>query len=78
MVPDDVSLFRTDATLNVSHDTSCSCPLHLLRSRRLFTGLVTGTVASAALPTWAQQKNTAADEGVKRDVGKESKFTKLV
>ena len=52
---------------------SCSCPTHLLRSRRLFTGLL----ASAALPVWAQQK-APTDEGVKRDVGKESKFTKLV
>ena len=78
MAADDVvSLFRTDAALNVSHDMSCSCPMHrshLLRSRRLFTGLL----ASAALPVWAQDKNIAADEGVKRDVGKESKFTKLV
>jgi predicted Zn-dependent protease len=54
---------------------SCTCPMHLLRSRRLFTGLL----ASAAVPAWAQQdKSSAADEGVKRDVGKESKFTKLV
>ncbi len=61
----DVSLFSA----------SCSCPMHLLRSRRLFTGLLAG----AALPVWAQQdKNAAADEGVKRDVGKESQFTKLV
>jgi predicted Zn-dependent protease len=60
----DVSLFSA----------SCSCPMHVLRSRRLFTGLL----ASAALPVWAQDKNAAADEGVKRDVGKESKFTKLV
>jgi predicted Zn-dependent protease len=53
---------------------SCSCPIHLLRSRRLFTGLL----ASAAVPVWAQQKSSAADEGVRRDVGKESSFTKLV
>jgi predicted Zn-dependent protease len=53
---------------------SCSCPMHLLRSRRLFTGLL----ASAAVPVWAQQKSSAADEGVRRDVGKESQFTKLV
>jgi predicted Zn-dependent protease len=71
---DDVSLFRTAAALNMSHAVSCACPMHLLRSRRLFTGLLAG----AALPVWAQDKSAAADEGVKRDVGKESKFTKLV
>ena len=59
----------------VMDDVSCACPMHRLRSRRLFTGLLAG----AALPVWAQQdKNAAADEGVKRDVGKESQFTKLV
>jgi predicted Zn-dependent protease len=71
----DHSLFRTDAALDVAHDTTCMCPMHLLRSRRLFTGLL----ATAAVPAWAQQgAATAADEGVRRDVGKESKFTKLV
>ncbi len=59
----------------VDDDVSCSCPLHVLRSRRLFTGLL----AASALPAWAQQdRPAAADEGVRRDVGKESKFTKLV
>jgi predicted Zn-dependent protease len=57
----------------VDDDVSCACPMHLLRSRRLFTGLL----ASAALPVWAQQKATTED-GVRRDVGKESQFTKLV
>ncbi|HET9976334.1 MAG TPA: M48 family metallopeptidase [Burkholderiaceae bacterium] len=55
------------------HDwVTCGCALH---SRRLFTGLV---VAGALAPgaTWAQQDN-AADEGVRRDVGKESKFTRF-
>jgi predicted Zn-dependent protease len=43
--------------------------------RTLFTALAAG----AALPALAQQdKNSAADEGVRRDVGNESKFTKLV
>ncbi len=71
----DVSLFRTDAALTVPHSVACSCPMHLLRSRRLFTGLL----ATAALPAWAQQgAANAADEGVRRDVGKESKFAKLV
>jgi predicted Zn-dependent protease len=58
----------------VDDDVSCSCPMHLLRSRRLFTGLLAG----AALPVWAQGTAAAADDGVKRDVGKESKFTKLI
>jgi predicted Zn-dependent protease len=57
----------------VVDDVVCSCPMHLLRSRRLFTGLL----ASAALPAWAQQKTTT-EEGLRRDVGKESNFTKLV
>jgi predicted Zn-dependent protease len=71
----DVSLFRTDAAQGVAHESSCFCPMHVLRSRRLFTGLL----ATAAVPVWAQQgAAAAADEGVKRDVGKESKFTKLV
>jgi len=53
------------------HETSCGCGLH---SRRLFTGLL---VAGAFAPSaWAQQNN-AADEGVRRDVGKESKFTRF-
>lgn len=69
----DVSMFHTDAALDMPHRAlGCGCALHALRSRRLFTGLL----ASAALPAWAQQKT--ADEGVRRDVGKESKFTKLV
>jgi predicted Zn-dependent protease len=77
MAADEVSLFRTDAALTplaVSHGVSCACPLHLLRSRRLFTGLLAG----AALPVWAQDKGAASEDGVKRDVGKESKFAKLV
>jgi predicted Zn-dependent protease len=53
------------------HALHCSCASH---SRRLFTGaLVAGAFAPAA---WAQQNN-AADEGVRRDVGKESKFTRF-
>ena len=64
----DVSLFRTDAAQGVAHESSCLCPLHVLRSRRLFTGLL----ATAAMPVWAQQSAAAAaDEGVKRDVGKD-------
>jgi predicted Zn-dependent protease len=63
-----------DLQFDPSHDLAalCACPMHALRSRRLFTGLL----ATAALPTaWAQDKG---NEGVRGDVGKESKFTKLV
>ena len=57
------------------HESTCGCGLH---SRRLFTGLLVGSVTAGAFApaAWAQQNN-AADEGVRRDVGKESKFTRL-
>jgi predicted Zn-dependent protease len=66
------TLFRTDALIEMPHGWGCSCALH---SRRLFTGAL---LAGAALPALAQDKNSAADEGIRRDVGKESRFTKLV
>ena len=65
-VPDD---FVVDATITTRidlHRGGCRCPLH---GRRLFTGLLVGTAATAALPALAR-------EGV--DVGGNSKFTKLV
>ncbi len=65
--------FRTDASLVLPHRAACACALH---SRRLFTGLLFGAPLATALPAWAQ--DNAADEGVRRDVGRESKFTKLV
>ncbi|GAB4034895.1 MAG: M48 family metallopeptidase [Rubrivivax sp.] len=61
--------FRTDAEVRppaLAHGRDCACPLH---GRRLFTGLL---LAGAATPLLAQ------DEGVRGDVGKTSKFTKLV
>jgi predicted Zn-dependent protease len=64
--------FRTDASIELPHGLACGCALH---SRRLFTGALLG---AAALPALAQDRNNAADEGLRRDVGKESKFTKLV
>jgi hypothetical protein len=72
--------FRTDASLlapPLAHVRGCSCALH---SRRLFTGLVAAGALGAAAPglALAQQPAAATDEGVRRDVGKESKFTKLV
>jgi predicted Zn-dependent protease len=64
--------FVTDATLAVpalAHTAGCACPLH---SRRLFTGLLlAGGAAALAGPA-------AAQDGVREDVGKESRFTKLV
>jgi predicted Zn-dependent protease len=73
------SPFRTDARIAVPHDTGCGCALHPpLQTRRLFTGLLAGGALGAALPALAQQSQTNVDEGVRRDVGKESKFTKLV
>jgi predicted Zn-dependent protease len=64
--------FVTDAHVGVpglAHAAGCGCPLH---SRRLFTGLLLAGGASAlAAPA-------AAQDGVREDVGKESRFTKLV
>jgi predicted Zn-dependent protease len=72
-------LFRTDAVLAVAHRTGCRCALHApMPTRRLFTGLVAGGALGLALPALAQQGQTQLDEGVRRDVGKESRFTKLV
>jgi predicted Zn-dependent protease len=59
---------NTDALIDAPpHAARCRCSLH---SRRLFTGAL---VAGAALPALGQ---TA--EGLRNDVGRESKFTKLV
>lgn len=65
--------FRTDAQIELPHGWGCACALH---SRRLFGALLAGGALAAALPAPAQQDNL--DEGVRRDVGKESKFTRLV
>lgn len=72
--------FRTDAQLAVPHGAGCGCALHApLQTRRVFTGLLAGGALGAALPALAQTQGQASlDEGVRRDVGKESKFTKLV
>jgi predicted Zn-dependent protease len=70
MIHDD---FVTDAEIltPVPHRADCGCPLHRGPSgnRRLFTSLLVGASASAALPALAR-------EGV--DVGGNSKFTQLV
>jgi predicted Zn-dependent protease len=64
--------FVTDATVAapaLAHAAGCGCPLH---SRRLFTGsLLAGGAAALAGPALAK-------EGVREDVGRESRFTKLV
>lgn len=53
---------------------TCLCALH---SRRLFTGLLLAGGASAVVGT-AQAQQRQADEGLRGDVGRESRFTKLV
>jgi len=64
--------FNTEAWINeplLAHRPRCSCPLH---ARRLFTGaLLAGGAAALAGPAQAQ-------DGVQGEVGKESRFTKLV
>ena len=73
--------FRTDAVLAVPHCSGCSCALH---SRRLFGAALLAAGASASLPASAQQAVPpsqpvpGADSGLRGDVGKESRFTKLV
>ena len=56
--------FNTDAALRL-HPPRCSCALH---GRRLFSGAL---LAGAAAPVLAQ-------DGLREDVGRESRFTKLV
>ena len=62
--------FCTDAHLSLpplAHGAGCSCPLH---GRRRLAG---GVLAASLLPT-----SVLAQEGVRSDVGKESRFSKLV
>jgi len=66
--------FRTDAVLPAPHGVGCACALH---SRRLFSATLLAGSAAAALPALAQQPQPA-DIGIRNDVGKESRFTKLV
>jgi len=63
--------FRTDAEIAapaLSYARGCRCALH---QRRLFTGALLAGGAAAALPALAQ-------EGVQGEVGKTSRFAKLV
>jgi predicted Zn-dependent protease len=68
-------LFRTDASIELPHGLACGCALH---SRRLFTGALLGAAALPALGQSAGSAAAADDSGLRRDLGKESKFTKLV
>ena len=70
----DTTEFRTDAVLAPPLGRRCACALH---SRRLFGTALLAAGAAAALPAKAQQPQPA-DIGVRGDVGKESRFTKLV
>ena len=64
--------FRTDAVL--PPPLGCDCARH---SRRRFSAVLVAGGALAALPALAQQPQPA-DIGVRGDVGRESRFTKLV
>jgi predicted Zn-dependent protease len=67
-----MSSFRTDARIDAPllvHASGCACPLH---QRRLFTGLM---AASVLLPGAAVAQS---GDGVRGDVGKTSRFAKLV
>ncbi len=66
--------FHTDAVGVLPYRTACSCALH---SRRLFGAGLLAAGAAATLPARAQQPQPS-DTGVRSDVGKESRFTKLV
>ena len=54
-------------------DPHAGCALCALRSRRLFTGLLAGSLLGAS-SAWGQ----AEDGGLRGEVGRESRFTKLV
>ena len=71
MTTDD---FRTDADLPLAGAMRCSCALH---SRRRFSALLLAGGTAAALPALAQQP-APADSGVRGEVGRESRFTRLV
>jgi predicted Zn-dependent protease len=64
--PEFVTNATIETRITLHGGSSCRCPLH---QRRLFTGLLAGVAACAALPALAR-------EGI--EVGGNSKFTKLV
>jgi predicted Zn-dependent protease len=71
-------VFRTDAAIESPHRWNCGCALHA--RRRLSAGIA----LAAALPMGARAQDKGRvepaplDEGLRGDVGKESRFTKLV
>ncbi len=54
---------------------TCLCALH---GRRLFTGLLLAGGAGAVIGSAQAQQAQGADQGLRGDVGRESRFTKLV
>ena len=58
--------------LHTGSNLPSGCALCALPSRRLFTGLLAGSALGLS-PAWAQQ-----DGGLRGEVGRESRFTKLV
>jgi len=71
MTTDD---FRTDADLRLPGGMGCHCALH---SRRRFSALLLAGGTTAALPVLAQQP-PQGDIGVRGEVGRESRFARLV
>ncbi len=59
----------------LDHIPTCLCMLH---SRRLFTGLLLAGGATAVVGSAQAQQGQAADQGLRGEVGRESRFTKLV
>ena len=59
--------------MNAESTAHTGCTLCALRSRRLFTGLLAGSALGIS-PAWSQPQ----DEGLRSEVGRESRFTKLV
>ena len=59
--------------MNAESTAHTGCTLCALRSRRLFTGLLAGRALGIS-PAWSQPQ----DEGLRSEVGRESRFTKLV
>jgi Zn-dependent protease with chaperone function len=60
--------------MNIDPTPHAGCALCALRSRRLFTGLLAGSALAGVTSAWGQPQ----DEGLRGEVGRESRFTKLV
>lgn len=73
--------FHTAARLRLpalAHASGCGCACALHRRRQFGGWLAAGALCAAAVPALAQQPQPAEPDGVRRDVGKESRFSKLV